>query len=1007
MKGRVILFYLIWITTSFYGANSAISQAYNFINYGIDEGLVHEKVADICEDQFGNLWIATVGGGLSRFNGLEFENITIKDGLASNYVRDVLADKNGNIWAATAEGISKLNGATIENYLIDTSVKENNSFNVIFEDHLSNIWFSTPKGDLGMIDTRLDTVIIKGVPNRIGNDKIIDIDEDQDGNIWFISAIKGLFKFDRKEFVNVIPNALFKGYILSIESASDNTFWIGSNRGLLKFNTRRPEVIDSLYTPLKGIFIKSAIIRDDKPVWVLSASGVFKNEVSSLQHFGLEQGLTDADVNVVFSDRAGTIWIGTNGRGLYKLANEIFLKYDTQHDLSDFVITSILQDKNDDYWFSTYGNGVDQLTDQKFSNYGLKEGLPNLYVSSSSIDQSGNLWFGTRSSGLIKYDGETFHTYDMSDGLISNSIRTLFTDSNDRLWVGTINGLSVYDGNEFINFNKDSGLYDNIIWSLSESPDGKVLIVTREGLNYFKEHRMYQGINDSTIFSKKVNIALEDNWGNYWIGYFGHGLIKVDSDLEEQRTVTMDDGLTSDIIYNLMFDNDGNLLVGSERGLDKLFLDEKGERERIKNYDRVDGFDGIKTLHNSMYKDNNGDIWFGSAEGVFKYQLSKEKADYTEPVTYISGLKLFYNEVDWSEYSDSTSLWFNLPVSLALPHYSNSLVMEYFGASLKNPEKVNYQFRLLGLESNWSPITNRSEAVYTNLSPGDYTFEVRASNSDGIWTKAPARFNFEIVPPFWLEPWFFILLIIGLVFLVKFYNDYRIRSNLNKILTIERIRGEELTKVRKKMARDFHDNMGNQLASITVFANLISLKLKNRNDEIDELLNNIEKHTKSLFNGTKDFIWSMDPESDDLFEVFTYIKDFGEDLFENTEIAFFSIADDTDELNLNLPSGWSRQLVLIFKEAMTNALKHSEASELHIKLNLNQNAFVIKLWDNGKGLKDMKFGKGNGFKNMSSRASQISCFMDFESNINGSTGLAITLSGELPQKLKKNGVRIY
>lgn len=1006
MKGRIKCFFLVYFFTTLLWSNPAWSQAYNFINYGIDEGLLHERITDVCEDQFGNLWIATKGGGISKFNGLEFENITIKDGLASNYVRDILADRKGNIWAATAEGISKMDGHDIKNYMIDADTKGNNSFSVIFEDHQSNIWFSTPRGDLGMIDAQTDSMIIKDVPNRIGNDRIIDIEEDPEGNIWFMTSIKGLVKYDKKEFTTVISNASFKGYLLSIY-ADDNIFWLGSNRGLVKFDITKPDVIDDFYAPLKGIFIKSVVIEDDGSIWVVSGSSVLKSEGNHIKYFGPKEGLTDIDVNVVFSDRTGSVWIGSNGKGLFKLANEIFIKYDVQHGLSDKVISSIVQDSNGDFWFSTLGNGLDKLVGDEFINFGIEEGLENLYITASCIDHNGNLWFGTRNSGLIKYDGESFQTYDMEDGLIYNAVRALMVDSDNRVWVGTINGLSIYDGYNFASYNSKNGLYDNNIWSMSESKNGKVLIATREGLNYFENGTMKKGIYDSAIFSKKLNVAIEDSNGHYWIGYLGHGLINITPDRKIKQTVTVDNGLTSDFIYNLMLDKEGDLLVGSERGLDKLFLDDEGMVKRIKNYDRVDGFNGIKTMHNSVYKDNNGDVWIGSAEGVFKYQMSKEQADYTEPITYISGLKLFYNEVDWSEYSDSTSRWFNLPIALELPYNSNNLVMEYFGASLKNPEKVNYQFRLLGLESKWSPTTERSEAVYTNLSPGEYTFEVRASNSDGIWTKVPARFKFEIVPPFWLEPWFFILLIIALGFLVKFYNDYRIRSNLNKILTIERIRSEELTKVRKKMARDFHDNMGNQLASITVFANLISLKLKNRNDEIDELLNNIEKHTKSLFNGTKDFIWSMDPESDDLFEVFTYIKDFGEDLFENTSITFYSKADETYEFNLNLPSGWSRQLVLIFKEAMTNALKHSDATELHLKLNLNQNAFVIKLWDNGKGLENTKQGKGNGFKNMSSRASQIGCVMDFESNINGSDGLGITLKGELPEETKKNDIRIY
>ena len=148
----------------------------------------------------------------------------------------------------------------------------------------------------------------------------------------------------------------------------------------------------------------------------------------------------------------------------------------------------------------------------------------------------------------------------------------------------------------------------------------------------------------------------------------------------------------------------------------------------------------------------------------------------------------------------------------------------------------------------------------------------------------------------------------------------------------------------------------------------------------------------------------MDPDSDDLNELFTYIRDFGEELFENTRIDFFSGKDDFTEKPL--PSGWSRQIVLIFKEAMTNALKHSKATEVHFELNLNENSFVLRLWDNGEGVPVDYLKKGNGFKNMSSRAVQIGCTLDVL-NGNRKYGLAIELKGKLQSELKKSEVKLY
>ncbi len=438
----------------------------------------------------------------------------------------------------------------------------------------------------------------------------------------------------------------------------------------------------------------------------------------------------------------------------------------------------------------------------------------------------------------------------------------------------------------------------------------------------------------------------------------------------------------------------GDIIVGTERGVLRLVLDDRGRVSRIKNYMNNEVFPSLQTLPNAMYQEEDGSLWFGTEQGVFKYQPEFYGINEEEPIVYVSGVKLFYNEVDWKEYSDTVSSWTEVPYNLELSHKENSVVINYFGNSLKNPEQVRYRFRLVGLEEAWSPVTTTSEAAFTNLSPGDYRFEVLAANSDGVWNKEPATFAFSIIPPFWQRPWFFVALGIYFIIMVTLYNNYRVRANLNKILTIEKIRQEEQGKVRKRMARDFHDNMGNQLASITMFTNLISLKLKDRSEDVDQLLKNIEKHSKSLFTGTKDFIWSIDPESDDLDNLYTYIKDFGEELYENTEIAFYSDISGKIKEGIDLPSGWSRQLVLIFKEAMTNTLKHAEASEVYLHLQLNKTNFVLILEDNGIGFSPEGKSKGNGLRNMKSRSTQVGGVFEIISG--KGKGTKIRFTGDLP-----------
>ncbi len=977
------------------------AQSYNFMNYGIPDGLVHDRVTDICEDKFGNLWFATLGGGLSSFNGVDFTSLTIKDGLSSNYVRSVLVDRRGRVWAATAEGLSMYDGDSIATFIIDED-EENNSVQTLFEDSSGNIWFAAFGGYFGRIDVNSLETEFLSFPRASLNDNIIAISQDATGQIWLVSSIQGLISYKDGQFRREIENQQLGGYILSIHNHRD-TLWLGTNRGIFYYNIHG-ETGDIVNVPvLKNVFVKKIRVLEDGDLWVVTSSGIYNYRNGRLREFGPMEGFTDADVNTLFSDREGNLWFGTDGEGVYQLSGESFVRYGPEHGLTGHPVQAIARDHSGDYWIGTYGGGVLRFNGKEFDRFDRESGLLNPYITAVTVDHKGDVWFGTASAGLIIYDGTSFIDIGPSQGLDLAGIRILFTDSRNDIWIGTGEGLARWDGEEFSTYSTRNGLYDNMIWSISEPEDGRIMIVTRRGFNFISNGKVTAGFNDSEVFDRRLNTAFEDIQGNYWIGYSGHGMARVDANTGEVELYTDEDGLNSNLIYNLTYDQEnGHIIVGSERGVDRITLDEEMHISAIKNFKQTEGFSELQTQPLAVFEEENK-IWFGSRHDLFQLQKDRVQFNRHEPIIYISGVELLYDDLDWYEFADSVQTWHNIPANPRLNHKNNNISISFFGNSLRNPGDVRYKYRLVGLNEEWSPVTNTKNASYTNLSPGDYRFEVMAANSDGVWTQQPAVFTFSVIPPFWQRPWFFGLVVLYFVVMISLYNNYRVRSNLNKLLTVEKIRQEELTKVRKRMARDFHDNMGNQIASITMYANLISLKLQNRSEEIDQLLESIEKHTKSLFTGTKDFIWSMDPDSDNLGKVFTYIRDFGEELFENSPIEFLAENHLLQSDNIPLPSGWSRQIVLIFKEAMTNALKHSRASEAYLEMEPKTNGFVIVFRDDGQGIAQLNGSRGYGLKNMQTRASQIGCSVWIKAG-DGGKGTEIGFEGELPGQRKKNGM---
>ncbi|MDX1628590.1 MAG: two-component regulator propeller domain-containing protein, partial [Fulvivirga sp.] len=382
------------------GMSNVWAQSYNFTNYDIGDGLVHDKVMDIAEDRYGNLWVASLLGGISKFNGVAFENFTIREGLASNFVRDLVVDQEGNIWAATAMGLSMYDGHTFKNYKLDQENELNNSINVI-ADGSKYIWFAAPDGGIGSLNPSTGDINIFAIgEDQLKNDKVIALEVDEQGIVWFITVVNGLYRFDGKNFTNVIRNVDFKGYLLSVYIDEDGLFWLGSNKGLLKYNPKSPGRIDDFFKPLKDIFIKSALVKDSTDFWALSAFGALKINNGVYKTMTKQEGLTNERINVIHCDREGSFWAGTDGEGIFKLVNETFVRFTAAHGISENPVTTILKDENSNYYFGTLGSGVDVYDGKSFTKLNMGYERGSSYISCGTIDKQGNLWFGTRGAGV-------------------------------------------------------------------------------------------------------------------------------------------------------------------------------------------------------------------------------------------------------------------------------------------------------------------------------------------------------------------------------------------------------------------------------------------------------------------------------------------------------------------------------------------------------------------------------------------------------------------------------
>ena len=335
---------------------------------------------------------------------------------------------------------------------------------------------------------------------------------------------------------------------------------------------------------------------------------------------------------------------------------------------------------------------------------------------------------------------------------------------------------------------------------------------------------------------------------------------------------------------------------------------------------------------------------------------------------------------------------------MELPFEKNFITLQYYCPNLDEAENIRYAYRLEGYDSTWMFLEDQRKVSFANLGSGMYTFKFRSS-ADGInWVDTSSPLNFQVTTPFWYYWWFPLIsiLLVGVVLYIIY--KIRITEAINRVLAMEQMRKQETEELRVTMAQDFHDEMGNKLASIIVLGSTLDLLLKDKSEEVKKALDRIEEDSKSLFSGTKTFIWSIDPKSDSLFEIFNYIIHFGSDLFEHTRSEFVIKHHPEERLmQCIMPVGLSRQIFFIFKEAMTNGMVHSKASTITFDFKVDQSLtfFEVSLADDGVGLTEEQLDSSRGLNNMRLRAKKINCLLSFSNNPD--QGLTVKLSGDIPR----------
>ncbi|MEP7322423.1 MAG: two-component regulator propeller domain-containing protein [Saprospiraceae bacterium] len=776
----------------------------NFTHFTDKQGLSQNDVYSMLEDKKGNLWFGTSGGGVSKFDGKSFTHFTAKEGLSNNFVRSILEDKSGNLWFGTeGGGVNKYDGKSFTQF----TVKEGLSNNIvlsIMQDKNDNLWFGTRSGGVNKYDGKSFTQFT--VKEGLSNNVVYSMLEDKKGNIWFGTGGGGVNKFDGKHFTQFTEKeGLSNNFVRSILEDNNGNLWFGTyGGGVCKYNFDTSSTFNSSYKSMTGSFTHFtekeglsnnavlSILQDNSGnLWFGTfGGGLDKYDGRRFIHFTEKEGLSNNIVLSIEEDKKGNLWFGTQGGGVNKYNNKSFTPFTTNEGLSNNFVWSILEDRKGNLWFGTQGGGVNKYDGKSFTQYTIKEGLCNNFVLSIEEDKKGNLWFGT-AEGVSKYnpasdpmEKDSFTNYAEKEGFRSNMVSAILEDKKGNIWFGMRGGgVSKYNpsnnksgNNGFIYFTEKEGLANNTVSGILEDDYGNIWFGTNNGVSEYDGFR-FTNFSEKDGLSNNVVLSLhEDKRGNIWFGTLS-GISLIEKEKLSTLSGTIKSYSSSDT--NTLYKN------GNETG--NSTINHSGLIFKTFTYE--DGFSGIGVNPGKTIREaKDGTIWIGTNDRLTAMFYDHATPDTSAPHIQLIGLSVFNENVPWqnwvspsgnqskSEKKDSvivlgngvnlhdfrfkeTSKWYGIPEELSLAYNNNYLTFHFVGISIQSPGKVKSQYKLDGLDKNWSTLSFTNEAHYSNLSPGEYTFKAKSMNGDGYWSQELA-YTFTIRPPWWLTWWAFIIYII-------------------------------------------------------------------------------------------------------------------------------------------------------------------------------------------------------------------------------------------------------
>lgn len=872
------------------------SNYYQFVQITVEKGLADNSINTIHQDAHGFIWIGTEYG-LSRYDAYSIKNYRWSEddtaSVSDNYIKCIISDTvPGNLWIGTQNGLNYYDKTTDSFTPVVLTVNKllqsaNFDINDLILSNSYGLLAATNQGFFMQKENgfKLYQHIIHD-ENSPRYDDILSLHQDSHGFIW-IGTRNGLDIYNPNE--NVFKHPLIKVdtskplYIYDISEDSEKNILLSTRyHGLIIFNNGNVSDISQYNkekSDLKGNWVNTTIEESPGVYWLsirdggLTRLNTRNNIVYTLLPDKTEPYKT-YDINSkaltsMYKDMQANLWIGTynNGLNLLDFNKKPFRNYRVTHKedgLQNNNIRSLFQDSDGDIWIGTKEEGgLSQFLPEKnkFIHYIKNPSDPNSinddYVFAIEEYKKDILLVGTYRGGLNIFNKKTgkFKAYKHSPKVersdLLNAVYSIYKDTKGRVWVGTLKNLCLFDYK-----SKSFSLIDSVfeVKSILQDQQGRLWFNSvKSGLLLYDENtqtfRKWQPTNakvQTSVFNR-VNHMTEDESGDIWLATGESGVFRLDIETLNLISYNDSDGLPTNQTYAIVEDNYQNMWVSMANGLARI----NRNTGVITSFESYDGLYDASFSRQVVLKINNGELLFGGSNGFVIFQPADMGKNIFVPPVYITGFKIANMPVDFKSQKSPIDKPIWQTKALTLKHNKSDITFEFSALNYSTPEKNKFKYKLEGFDNDWVYSGKERRAIYTNLDPGKYRFNVQASNNDGIWNEEGATLQVTILQPFW-NTWvaYIIYSLAVFVILSAVYRYFKLKDDFRKNLLKERIqrkKDEELHAFKLQFFTNISHEFRTPLTLISGPLQQI-LALKSIDNSIRNKIEMVYKNTHTLLN---------------------------------------------------------------------------------------------------------------------------------------------------------------